>query len=126
MRFPPGVSVAMYGRSECGPDHIAVLLADGDHLGTQLPTRLVVPHEASHPGRIDLDESAVNGPRGKPISSTLRKASRSQYAAVSGSPRRVLTEARAICETAIGSLGAARMERLLIGGTGHQARDTAF
>src|SRR5829696_8048289 len=46
-------------RSKCRPERVAVLLADGDHLGTQLPTRVVVPHEASYPGCIDLDKGTA-------------------------------------------------------------------
>src|SRR5215218_4882706 len=59
MRLPAGRILRDICGSECGPEHIAVLLADADHLRTQLPTRVVIAEEASDPGCIDLDEGAT-------------------------------------------------------------------
>ena len=54
---------------------------------------------------VDLMWATVYGPRGEPISSQRRMASRSQRAASSSSPRAALTAASVPAPAASGSLG---------------------
>src|SRR5918994_5100188 len=127
MRLPTGRTPRDIHGSECRPEHVAVLLADGDYLRTQLETRLVIPQEAAHPSCIDHDEG------------TAEWAARE--ADLLPAPQSLALPVRGVLE--LSSQGADRGERdladsdrvvgewpewrhRLIGGTDREARDAAL
>src|SRR3954466_10108450 len=66
IRFATGLGRGEVDKTEPRPVGVAVLLADGDDLGPELPRGAVVAEEATEPGGIGLDEGEAGRAEGGP------------------------------------------------------------